>query len=329
MRAALPPKLRPGDTIRVIAPSLSAAIIPAATRHMIERRFTELGLEVTYGEHVEERDLFDSSSVASRLADLHAAFADPAVAGVFTVIGGYNANQLLPHIDWELIRANPKVFCGYSDITALQCATLARADLVTYSGPHWSTFGMERHLEPTLQAFTECVFRDSPLDLKPAAAWSDDAWYLDQGDRNLLPNQGWWVLAEGEAGGHIVGGSLCTLNLLQGTPFMPSLDGAVLFVEDDFESKPHDFDRDLTSLLQQRDARGATGLVIGRFQKASGMTPEALDLIVRSKPELAGLPVIANVDFGHTDPLITFPIGGTVEIHAAAGVDPKIRVTRH
>ena len=327
--ATLPPKLRRGDTVRVIAPSQSAAIIGEATGRVADRRLAELGLEVTFGEHVGERDALGSSSVASRLDDLHAAFADPEVAGVLTVIGGYSSNQLLPRIDWELIRANPKVFCGYSDITALHNAMLARAGLVTYSGPHWSTFGMERHFEPTLRAFEECVFKDGPLDLEPAAEWSDDAWYLDQDNRDLRPNQGWWVLAEGQASGPIVGGNLCTLNLLQGTPLMPSLEGAVLFVEDDFESKPHHFDRNLTSLLQQRDAAGIAGLAIGRFQKATGMTRELLELIVRSKPALAGLPVIANLDFGHTDPLTTFPIGGTVDLLATTGPGSRVRITRH
>jgi muramoyltetrapeptide carboxypeptidase len=329
MAPTIPPKLRAGATIRVIAPSRSAAIIGEAVTKPATRRLAELGLRVTFGKHVGERDGFDSSSVEARLADLHAAFADPDVAGLLTVIGGYNCNQLLPHIDWELVRANPKVLCGYSDITALQCATLARADLVTYSGPHWSTFGMERHFEPTLRAFADCLFRDDPFEIEPSAAWSDDPWYLDQDNRDLRPNEGWWVLAEGEAGGRIVGGNLCTLNLLQGTPFMPQLHGTVLFVEDDAESRPHHFDRDLTSLLQQRDAAGISGLVIGRFQKASGMTRGLLDAIVRSKPALAGLPVVANVDFGHTDPLITLPIGGTVEVLATGDAGSRIRITRH
>jgi muramoyltetrapeptide carboxypeptidase LdcA involved in peptidoglycan recycling len=75
-------------------------------------------------------------------------------AKLMTVIGGYNSNELLPSLDWELIRANPKIFCGYSDITALQGAILARAGLVTYCGPHWSSFGMARHFGQTLRWFT-------------------------------------------------------------------------------------------------------------------------------------------------------------------------------
>ena len=135
---------------------------------VIEARFAGLGLRLTYGEHVDERDDFDSSSIASRVADLHAAFADPDVAAVLTVIGGFNSNELLPYLDWDLIAANPKVLCGFSDITALQNAILARTGLVTYSGPHWSSFGMRDHFEQTLAWFSQTLFTDEPVDLAPA-----------------------------------------------------------------------------------------------------------------------------------------------------------------
>jgi muramoyltetrapeptide carboxypeptidase len=330
MAPTVPEKLKSGDTVRIIAPSRSLSIIGERVRQTAEQRFAELGLRLSYGEHVAEREAFGSSPVESRLSDLHAAFADAGVAGILTVIGGFNSNQLLPWIDWDLIRANPKVLCGYSDITALQNAILARSDLVTYSGPHWSTFGMEHHFEPTLEAFVDCLFRSEPFDLRPSEQWSDDEWYLDQQDRRLERNEGWWLLANGRASGRLVGGNLCTLNLLQRAQYMPPLEGAVLFLEDDCESKPHHFDRHLTSLLQQPDAEGVRGLLIGRFQRQSRMTRELLEQIVRTKSRLDGLPVIANLDFGHTDPVITLPVGGEVEIDA----DPKsgqamIRVGRH
>jgi muramoyltetrapeptide carboxypeptidase len=98
-----------------------------------------------------------------------------------------------------------------------------------------------------------------------AREWTDDAWFLDRDDRHPQPNAGWWPLRPGRAKGRIVGGNLCTLNLLQGTPWMPSLEDALLVIEDDFESQPHAFVRNLTSLLQLPDAAGVRGLVIGRL----------------------------------------------------------------
>ena len=324
----VPPKLRPGSSVRVIAPSRSLAIIPAEARAEADKKLSALGLRVSFGEHVEECDDFVSSSVAARLADLHAAFADPDVDGILTVIGGHNSNQLLAGIDYELVAAHPKVLCGFSDITALSNAIYARAGLVGYSGPHYSSFGMKHHFGYTEAGFVACVMNDDPFWLEPSPTWSDDEWYLDQEDRHLETGTDWWVLQEGEAAGTIVGGNLCTLNLLQGTAYLPSLDASVVFVEDDDQVRPWDFDRDLVSLLMQPGFGGVTGLIIGRFQRRTGMTRELLEQIVASKPELARLPVVANVDFGHTTPVFTFPIGGTVEVRADPAA-PRLTITRH
>jgi muramoyltetrapeptide carboxypeptidase LdcA involved in peptidoglycan recycling len=106
------------------------------------------------------------------------------------------------------------------------------------------------------------------------------------------------------------------------------LDGAVVFVEDDEDVRPWNFDRDLVSLLQQPAFAGVVGVVIGRFQKATGMTRDLLEQIVASKSELTGLPVIANVDFGHTTPAFTFPVGGTVEL-SAHQASSQMTITQH
>jgi len=318
VQPVVPPKLRCGDTVRVVAPACSLAMIGRKTRDIADRRLQELGLRVTFGRHVEESDAFTSSSVASRLADLHEAFADDEVRAILTVIGGYNSNGLLGAIDWDLIAAHPTIFRGFSDITALQNAMLARSGLVTYSGPHYSTFGQKLHAGYTVESFARCLMSDDPFEVRPSGHWTDDAWYLDQDARVPVANPGYTVLGEGTAEGVIVGGNLCTLNLLQGTPFMPDLAGAILFLEDDAESQPHTFDRDLQSLIHLPDFKDVRGLVIGRFQRASHMTPALLQQIVTAKPELARLPIIAAADFGHTDPRCTFPIGGTARITAMA-----------
>jgi len=328
MGAHIPPKLRRGDTLRVVAPARSRALVSEFDHStLIDARFSDMGLRLSFGLHVDERDDFDSSSIGSRLDDLHAAFADPEVAGILTVIGGFNSNELLPHLDWDLIGANPKVFCGFSDITALQNAILARAGLVTYSGPHWSTFGMRDYFEQTLRWFVEALFASGPIELTPSSAWTDDNWFVDQDDREVLANDGWWLIQAGEASGQIVGGNLCTLNLLQGTPFMPDLENCLLMVEDDLFSDPADFARELTSLLQVPAAASVQGLVVGRFQRGSGMTRPMLEQIVANQPALVSRPVLANADFGHTSPLATIPIGGRAEL--TVGESPTLTITRH
>lgn len=324
----VPPKLRTGDTLRVVAPAETLGTLSAGTRAIADERWAALGLRLTFGAHADDRDDFDSAPVAARVADLHEAFADPGVAGVVTVIGGFNSNQLLPSLDWDVFAANPKVLCGFSDITALQNALLARSGLVTYSGPHYSTFGMRHHLEDTLAGFQECLFDDAPFELRPGREWTDYAWFLDQEDRHPEPNAGPWVLAAGTAEGRLVGGNLGTFHLLHGTPFMPSLEGTVVVVEDDDESQPHHVDRTLTSLLQQPGWGGVRGLVIGRFPRASGMTRDLLAQIVATTAELVGLPIVANVDIGHTSPLRTWPVGGEIQLHATAE-ESRLAVIRH
>lgn len=322
-----PPKLRGGDTVAVVAPSRSRAmVLEHDHRAVIDARFADMGLTLTYGRHVDERDDFDSSSMSSRVQDLHEAFADPGVAAIITVIGGFNSNELLPFLDWDLIATNPKIFCGYSDITALQNAILTTTGLVTYSGPHWSSFGMRDHFEQTQRWFVETLVNAGPVELRPAATWTDDLWFLDQDHREEIPSEGWWSVQSGTAEGRIIGGNLCTLNLLQGTDFMPTLDGAVLALEDDSTSDPVTFARNLTSLLQLPDAGGIRGLAIGRFQRGSHMTRTLLDQIVANQPRLAGLPVLANVDFGHTFPMATLPIGGRLALDAGANT---LTITEH
>ncbi len=329
MHTIIPTKLKPGDEIRVIAPSRSMAIISEETRHIAQARFKALGLKLSFGNHTKEIDDFASSSITSRIDDIHDAFQDQNVKGILTVIGGFNSNQLLGEIDWSIIANNPKVFCGFSDITALNNAILAKTGLVTYSGLHYSNFGMESYFEYSYEYFKKCLMSDKPIEIQPSDSWTDDEWFINQNDRHPIKNEGWLTLTDGQVSGVIVGGNLNTLNLLQGTEYMPSLDGAILFIEDDEESSAHHFDRDLTSLIQQPAFSGVKAIVIGRFQKASEITSDLLVRICASKKELVGIPIIANVDFGHTSPMLTYPIGGQVEIHASKSNGSRIIITKH
>lgn len=326
--AAIPQKLKKGDEIRVISPATSLAIISKETREIALANLKRMGFKVTFSNHAEECDLFSSSSIEARVADIHAAFLDPSVKGILTTLGGYNSNQLLRYLDYDMIAANPKILCGYSDITAIATAIYAQTGLVTYSGPHFSTFGMRKGLGYTIEAFQKCLVENTPFTIDPAKEWSDDPWYRDQENRIFEKNEGFIVLNQGSCEGTILGGNLCTLNLLHGTDFMPSLANSILFIEDDFESQPLTFDRDLQSLLHQPEFHEVKGMIIGRFQRDSNMTVEHLEKIIRSKQELANIPVIINADFGHTTPQFTFPIGGKGTLVAKNGA-VEISVVAH
>lgn len=312
----IPSKLKPGGEIRVVSPARSLAIISKDVRRIAQERLEEFGFKVTFAQHAEEKDAFNSSSIQSRIEDLHDAFRDKNVKAILTAIGGFSSNQLLQYLDYDLIRQNPKILCGFSDITALANAITAKTGLITYSGPHFSTFGMLKGSEYTIEHFQKCLMTEQPFDVTPSEFWSDDHWYENQKKRNFRKHQGFLVINPGKASGTIIGGNLCTLNLLQGTAFMPSLEGSILFLEDDYESLPHTFDRYLQSLIHLPGFAGVRGIIIGSFQSASKMTNELLTQIIKTKKELNDIPVVANVNFGHTTPHITFAIGGTAEILA-------------
>src|SRR3989338_232534 len=204
----IPAKLKKGDTIRVISPSRSLGIISAELRWIADARLNELGFKLSFSKHAEEMDDFRSSSVASRVKDIHDAFRDPSVTAILTAIGGFNSNQLLPYLDYDLIRKNPKILCGYSDITALQNAIYAKTGLVTYGGLHYSSFGEKLHFDYSLEYFKKCLMDSAPFDVLSSHEWSNDAWYKDQDNRHLKPNEGYFVFNEGEAEGTIIGGNL-------------------------------------------------------------------------------------------------------------------------
>lgn len=314
-----PARLEPGDEIRVIAPSTSMALVKGEQLQLAKERLENLGFHVTFGQHVEEHDEFFSTSVEHRLEDLHEAFQDKQVKAILTAVGGYNSNQLLKEMDYDLIKEHPKILCGCGDITALQLAIYRKTGLITYYGPHFSTLGMKVPSDYTMQCFLEALTNDAPFDIEPSKQWSDDKWHVEKEDRIYYPQSDYDILQDGEGEGTLVGGHLSTLNLLQGTEFMPSLKDAVLFLEDDEECHPFAFDRQLQSLLHLPDAERIKAIIIGRFQKNSNMTLEALKKMIHSKKELKGVPVIANVNFGHTDPIATIPIGGQASIHAENG----------
>lgn len=314
MQKIIPQKLQKGDKIMIVAPSRGLKLIGQDCREIALKRFNDMGLTVEFAPNTtdENWNKLGTGSIEQRAEDIMTAFKDKSVKAIFTVIGGFNSNQILAHLDYDVIKANPKIISGFSDITAVLGAITARTGLETYYGPHFSSIGMKKGCEYTLEYLQKMLFADSPVEVKPSAEWSDDAWFLDQDKREFIKNEGFWNIHNGSAKGTIVGGNLCTFNLLLGTPYYPHFaPDTILMIEDDAESYPAAFDRNLQALCHQPDFKNVKGMVIGRFQKGSKMDREMLEFILNNKPELKDMPALANVDYGHTTPIITIPFGGT------------------
>ena len=257
-------------------------------------------------------DEWNSSSIQSRVDDIHKAFLDDKVKAILTAIGGFNVNQILEHIDYDIIRQHPKILCGYSDITALLHAVYAKTGLASYHGAHFSTFGFDLEAEYTQKAFFDCVMNNDNITIHPSQAAKK-----------------YTIIQQGTCEGTIIGGNLCTLNLLQGTQFMPQTDDVVLFLEDDNITGNYflyEFDRNFQSLLQAYGTDKIKGVVFGRFDDSCKMNADVIRSIIADKlPK--DIPVIYGADFGHVFPMITFPIGGKVRVEAFD--DPVIEIITH
>lgn len=328
-----PGKLREGDEIRVAAPSYSLSMCPDDVRKASEKNIRDLGLGVSFSKNCMEIDDFRSSSIASRVSDIHDAFSDRSVKAVVAATGGFSSNQLLRYLDYGLIRKNPKIIIGMSDITALVNAIYAKTGLVTYCGLDFFDMATAISFGYNLDYFRRCLIDEKPFRIMPSEKWTNDAWDEDQKTGMLSINSnppmekgaGFLSINKGEAEGTCIGGNQCTLNLLQGTEYMPSLKDSILFLEDDYEIKPHHFDRDLQSLIHLPGFEGVRGIVIGRFQKETGMTDSLLTKLIKTKKELEGIPVLANADFGHTYPTFTFPVGGRVRLSVGSVCELEIK----
>lgn len=314
--------------IRVIAPSRSLGLLSEETKRDAIARLEKSGFELSFGKNVNIIDDFCSSSIEERISDIHDAFRDKEVNIVLTVIGGYNSNQLLKYIDYKLIKKNPKIICGFSDITALGNAITKKTGMITYMGPHFSSFAMKYGFNYSFDYFIKCCIEKKPYDLLPSKQWSDDPWYINQEKRNFIENDAYWIINEGQASGKIIGGHVRCINSLQGTDYWPGLKNSILILEEDEEINPPLFDRQLQSLIHQPDFAGVKGILIGKFQKNTKMTKDLLSKIINTKRELKNIPIIANANFGHTTPIATIPIGGTMEIKAK-DKNVKIKIIKH
>lgn len=306
-----PKRLKIGDEIRVISPSSSMERVGGFENNIpAKQQLESLGFKVTFGKNIAANDQFGSSSIKERIDDLHDAFADSNVKAILTTIGGLNSNELLPYIDWDLIKNNPKFFIGYSDTTSLHNAIRAQTGLVTYYGPCYSAFKMKELQE--YQTFNwEHSMCNSSYQLLPSNNWSSDLWFDQSKSRHIMPSQ-WHVYNQGYAQGTITGGNIQTYSVQAGTPYLPNVKTPVIFIEQAEGSEALEFSRDLAQVLQMHS--DIKGLVIGRFPTENNVSSDDLLVILDKFPILKTIPVIYHVDFGHTQPIFTFPLGGEVEI---------------
>lgn len=304
-------KLSPNSHIRVLSPSDSIARLSGFEANLSAKETLEnLGFRVSFSEHYLESDMLYSSSIKSRVADLHAAFADGSVDAILATIGGFNSNELLPYLDYDLIAKHPKIICGYSDSTAFLNAIFAKTGNFTYMGPSYSSFKMKEGQDYQSKAWLNATTK-SAYDLVPSQEWSSDPWYDPTQPRHFMPTE-WKIYNAGKASGTIIGGNLSTFGLLRGTPYAPQVEDYILFLEQSEEDGYYEFTRNLAAILQAYPQPKA--VLIGRFPKECQITQDILIYILDKHPILKTIPVMYDLDFAHTQPLFTITIGAKASI---------------
>lgn len=304
-----PPRLKPGDVVGVITPSTPATNPDRLA--LVERTIKHFGLQVKWGKHIGKKSGYFGNPVQERLDDLHAMFRDPEVKGVFPIQGGYGTPQLLDGIDYDLIRRNPKVFTGYSDITALHLAIHKRTGLVTFHGPN---------VFSTLTDYTQKHFRKAVFDAAPVGAVTNPP-----ESNSLRPKYLLRTIRPGKATGRLVGGNLTLISTTMGTPFEIDTRGAILFLEDIGE-EPYRIDRMLTQLRLAGKLDQAAGIIFGDcvgctpndykpFVAAGFSLGEVLDSILGS----VKVPVLSGLTIGHVEDQLTLPMGVMATLDAEAG----------
>lgn len=308
-RMVKPKQLKKGDTVGFVTPSTYVSSPDEIASAL--RTAEYFGLKVKMGANVRKRAGYVGGTIAERAADVNAMFADPEVKAIFAIRGGYGSAQILPALDFDLIAKNPKIFQGYSDITAMHLAIHQRTGLVTFHGP------------VMLSGFTPYTiehFRRALFDTKPLGAVTNPP------EANTMrPNHPLRTVKGGRARGPLIAGNLTLISTTMGTPYEIDTRGKILCIEDVGE-EPYSMDRMLTQLRLSGKLAAAAGIVMGECARC---TPRefrpgfdstfSLGEIVDDILGGLQIPVLTGLTFGHTADQLTLPLGCMATLDADKG----------
>jgi muramoyltetrapeptide carboxypeptidase len=300
MKTIKPKALKHGDVIGIAAPAS-----PPASEDKLNtgiRYLEQLGYRIKLGKHVLNRRGYLAGSDANRASDLNELFLDKNVKAIFTVRGGYGCQRILPLLDYNLIRKNPKILVGYSDITALHLALFEKIRLITFSGPMVAV-----EIASGMSGKTEEQFWQSLTSTRP-----------HKSIKNLKST---FVQKTNSTTGKLLGGNLSLVVSLIGTPYFPSLNKSILFLEE-IEEQPYRIDRMLQQMKLAGTLNNPSGVVLGEFTNCIPQkNKESLTLtqIFQDTFLAKKYPVVSGFNYGHVKKSLTFPVGVSVQLDAEHG----------
>ena len=307
--------MRREDTLAIWAPSFPG---PVTFPNRFRRGVAALqaaGFRVRVGSSCLQHCGYAAAPPRQLAREFHEFLEDPEVAGIICAVGGWTVSAVLPHVDWQLLRDHPKVLVGYSDISALLLAALKMSQVITFHGPmvisEWGEMGGPWSF--SREQFLRITMETSVGALQPPPQWTEELLWWERDDTRPRQPTGtgqWRFLREGTVIGPLVPACMPTFAQLVGTPYMPDLTGAILALETEAFTP----DRFWAHLLQL-EAAGILdqlgGFIVGRHCRPQSMPTgysdfdEVLLRVVGDRP----MPILADVDFGHTEPMLTLPVG--------------------
>lgn len=304
MKVIRPNRLKKRDLIGIISPSSSPDDLFKINKGV--SYLESLGYNVKVGKNVGNYHGYLAGTDEERVKDIHEMFADKQIKAIICVRGGYGSPRLLDKIDYKLIANNPKIFVGYSDITALQMAFLEKTGLITFAGP---MLAVDFH--NSVSPYTEEMF-----------------WVLVTSNKKFgrikLPgNEKTFAIVKGTTKGRAVGGNLATLVSLTGTQYMPDMKNKLLLLEETGEA-PYRVDRMLNQLKLTGVFNKISGLILGAFNDCNEPDTEkktlSLGEVIADYVDKLKVPVIYNFAHGHLQDNITIPFGASLRLNASRGI---------
>lgn len=301
-----PPVLRPGDTVGMVAPA-SNAYEPEEIQ-IAKETMEQYGLKVVLGEHVADQYGYLAGRDRDRAADINTMFARSDIRGLVTFSGGYGCSRILPYLDYDLMRRNPKVIIGHSDITSLLIAIHQKTGLVTFHGSSGLT-GVGAY---AIEHFKRVIMRSQPIG-KIASPPPTEG--IDRVNRLI-------TIVPGKVTAPLIGGNLTLVTNLLGTPYEPDTTGKILFLEE-IDEEPYRIDRMMTQLWLAGKLQAAAGIALGHFvdcypkdYQPSFVQTLSLENVLRDRLEPLGKPTLYNLMFGHVRENAVLPIGITATLDA-------------
>jgi muramoyltetrapeptide carboxypeptidase len=325
-------RLKIGDSIGIFSPS-------SPITYSCPKRFTRgikylqgKGFNIIAGNLTGKYDFYRSGSIRARAEELNALIRNPDIKCIMSTIGGMNSNSILPYIDYEELKRNPKIIIGYSDVTAILLAIYTKTGITTYYGPALvASFGEFPPLvDDTYQYFKELLIDEIqfPYTLKTPSVWAEESIDWETQDRPKKQNENSLVTVYGgTVRGRLIGGNLDTMQGIWGSEYMPQIkDGDILFIEDALKDAAT-IERSFSLLKLNGVFDRISGIILGKHQSfndcKTGRKPYEILLEVLGDKKL---PFIAEFDCCHTHPMMTLPIGCEIELDAT---NQKVTIVKY